>query len=312
MPASVHWRAVGQGGLGSSATQLMRAVRCSLECKVVTDNSHDWLVVQNDRRDSSALGDELDGHSALLRACRQGDIAAVATLLAEGPAAIHETGHMGRTPLHVAAEHDNLRLAELLLQSGARIEARRTREDTPLFWASSQPMAAFLIEAGADPHAKDFAGREPIHWAAQFARYDVLQYFLSLGCSANTVDRHLNAPMHYVTGAAGLINVFWMVAPQAVDCIDLLIRYGANVNAQNRDGNVPLLSITKLPPETSSVQQIDLARLWRAIRLLVEHGADATIANESGISPLSRASESIRGLLESLSNMDMQGGEKGD
>lgn len=58
-------------------------------------------------------------------------------------------------PLHVAAEHGNTKVIELLLERGAELDARRgPKGETPLHWAAratNMEAVKVLLKAGADP-----------------------------------------------------------------------------------------------------------------------------------------------------------------
>jgi ankyrin repeat protein len=55
----------------------------------------------------------------------------------------------GRSPLHVAAEVDNIWMAEVLIKQGAKLMARDNTGKTPLDLAESAPMIKLLKQAGA-------------------------------------------------------------------------------------------------------------------------------------------------------------------
>lgn len=67
------------------------------------------------------------------------------------------------TPLILTAKNNSLKVAELLIDKGADMEAREAKQSfTPLleagFWENGE-MCALLLSKGADLHAKDVAGR---------------------------------------------------------------------------------------------------------------------------------------------------------
>jgi ankyrin repeat protein len=266
-----------------------------------------WLNLRTKKTADDAFDDDLDGGSEVLRAARHADIKRLRQIFARQPEAREATGHMGRRPLHVAVEAEKLDLVRFLLESGANVNGTRQRGDTPLFWAPNAEFAETLIRAGASIHAKDFAGRESIHWAAQFARPDVIRVFLDRGCDVDVPDGKGHTPLHWATGAAAFIHICDRTDPRALDCARLLVERGADVNARGSDGNVPLHGVAimpdmdqrlidgalKFPPEIPGT-------ILAIVRLLLEHGADPSVSNNEGVSPFGMASDEIRADMEAF------------
>ena len=71
----------------------------------------------------------------LRRASAQGDEDAVRRLLKVPGIKVDDTGPNGETALMVASKHDHTRIAELLLDAGANVNARDNRGRTPLAYA---------------------------------------------------------------------------------------------------------------------------------------------------------------------------------
>ncbi|KAH7348967.1 ankyrin repeat-containing domain protein [Rhexocercosporidium sp. MPI-PUGE-AT-0058] len=70
--------------------------------------------------------------------------------------------YAGRSPLSLAAEHDNVPLMQLLLKNEADLEARDPSDRTPLLIAidyGSPNAVQLLLERGADPRAKNIYGK---------------------------------------------------------------------------------------------------------------------------------------------------------
>ena len=259
------------------------------------------INVRTKKTADDAFEDRLDGGSEVLRATRHGDVKRLRQIFTRQPEAREATGHMGRRSLHIAVDGSNLDLVRFLIESGANVDGKRDRGDTPLFWAPNAAIAETLIQAGASLHARDFAGREPIHWAAQFARPDVIQVLLDHGCDVNLPDANGHTPLHWATGAIGFIGICDMTDPRSLDCVRLLVERGADVNARGSDGNVPLHGVAVMPKMDQQLIDGTLkfppeipGTILAIVRFLLQQGADPSVSNEDGDSPLKIASKETR------------------
>lgn len=89
---------------------------------------------------------------------------------------------LGFTPLHFAAQENALDVAQLLLDSGAHIDAANAHGNTPLFVAvfnsrGDGEMIDLLRKNGADPYARNSHGQTPVGLARLIDNYDVAKFF---------------------------------------------------------------------------------------------------------------------------------------
>ncbi|XP_034240435.1 tonsoku-like protein [Thrips palmi] len=94
------------------------------------------------------------GETKLHRACIQGNIKAVHTLLAQG-ANVNAVDFAGWTPLHEAANHGHIDLVDLLLKRGADINCKGLGGVTPLYDAAEAgnfEVVEFLLDRNASVH----------------------------------------------------------------------------------------------------------------------------------------------------------------
>lgn len=150
-----------------------------------------------ERRASVSAKLDQPAEDMLLDAAWDGDLdTAVKALRQVSPRIADERGV---TPLHLAAERDNLSVAMLLLDRGALISARSDGGRTPLHLAArsaTAPMVEMLLERGkADPNAETAKGRTALHYAASKARdgdeerREVLRTLRDFGADPTIQDR---------------------------------------------------------------------------------------------------------------------------
>jgi ankyrin repeat protein len=185
-----------------------------------------------------------------------------------------------KTPLLYATREGHLDVARLLLERGATIELADGNGVTPLINAivnasiirvnrtgtsDHLKIAQLLLDAGADVNASDWYGETPL-WSAVDVRN------LELGRDGN--DRG--------------------VRDDALALIERLLDAGADPNARTREypherrfilvvvGSVSWVDLTGQTPflRAAAAGDVDV------MKLLLEHGADPSIATDAGTTPL--------------------------
>lgn len=113
-----------------------------------------------------------------------GNIAEIAQDLAAYPHDVNLTDDAGRTPLHLAATHCRIDAAKLLLDKGAKIDAKAAGCTTPLHLAAQSgcvDTVNLLLSKGAKVNARDDQGRTPLDRAMQWHRDSAVQLLRAQG-----------------------------------------------------------------------------------------------------------------------------------
>ncbi|KAK2493536.1 hypothetical protein MC885_014706 [Smutsia gigantea] len=123
----------------------------------------------------------------LHRACRDGDLAALCSLLQQTPRAhlAAEDSFYGWTPVHWAAHFGKLECLVQLVRAGATLDVSTTRyAQTPAHIAAfgGHPQClVWLIQAGASINKPDCEGETPIHKAARSGSLDCVSALVANG-----------------------------------------------------------------------------------------------------------------------------------
>jgi len=241
-------------------------------------------------------------------------------LLAHG-ASFRARNENGQTPLHLASRHDHPGVVAELLNIGADVDAHDNHNLTPLFYASSAT-AQLLLERGASVHARNQSGQTPLHIAsgARWGRSELVRLLLRFGADVDTRDSYNMTPLIYslealgpgeaaqplldhgasfqVRNLKGQTPLHLAAASLYVlfDVVALLLKLGADVDAQDNDHMTPLhyaLSSWSSPVHysmPSSPSQSSSTPL-EVVELLLKHGANVHLRNGRGKTPLQVALE---------------------
>ena len=123
-------------------------------------------------------------YRAIHQYAADGNVAGLTQDLATYPGDVNLTDDAGRTPLHLAATRCHVDAAKLLLDKGAKIDAKAAGGTTPLDLAAQAgcvDMVNLLLTKGAKVNARDDQGRTPLDRAMQWHRDEVVQLLRAHG-----------------------------------------------------------------------------------------------------------------------------------
>ncbi|EAT44480.1 AAEL004179-PA [Aedes aegypti] len=208
-------------------------------------------------------GYDLD--SMLLLAVWASKLALVKQLVALDGVNVNASDLWGRTALHLACYIGDYRAVELLLQHGAKPQVwDKERKATPLHCAASCgsiESIALLLAKGVDINA-GIEKHSALHYAVQRNSKQCVEFLLKNGANPNTPQVYTQTPLH-VAAANGF-----------VECMDLLLNYGADARSQYGQKKITSLHLA------ASENYLD------CVKLLIAAGADIDARNRDQQTPL--------------------------
>jgi ankyrin repeat protein len=236
-------------------------------------------------------------------AAQRGDEGEVIRLLDEDPTLLERGNDLWETPLVVAAKHGQLGVVRLLVQMGANINAQ-----VP-FWgrtalhyaagAGHEEVVAFLLEKGAQASKRDDNNETPLMLACEKGHMGVVRMLVTHTGAQGLEDRDIEGrtPLWYAGGEGhGEVVVF-------------LLGKGAQASTSDNHNVTPLrsacdkghLDMVRMLVQHTGVQGLDArdtryrwtglhgAAFWgreEVVRVLLLSGADSTITDNEGRTPL--------------------------
>ncbi|XP_041370759.1 poly [ADP-ribose] polymerase tankyrase-1-like [Gigantopelta aegis] len=133
-----------------------------------------------------------------------------------------------------AAKAGDMELVKKLTSSNPHVVNCRDvdgRHSTPLHFAAGYNRVAvveYLLQQGADVHAKDKGGLVPLHNACSYGHFEVTELLITHGACVNVADLWKFTPLHEAASKGKF------------EICKLLIKHGADPNKKNRDGHTPI------------------------------------------------------------------------
>eukprot|EP00051_Salpingoeca_urceolata_P031484 m.11770 g.11770 ORF g.11770 m.11770 type:complete len:1113 (+) comp4095_c0_seq1:185-3523(+) len=221
----------------------------------------------------------------------------------------------GLTPLHVACGFGHTEIAEVLMEAGAKVDAKDASENTPLHYAVRQrhfatvealllrdpslvkdeddsaqtalhlacviprnvKIVTLLLDNGANIDATDDFHQTPLHEAASVGRIVTTQFLIDSDASVNIADKKGFTPLHYAcqNGHPRTVKLF-------------LALPWCKVNAQSKDGLTPL-DVAAISNNFDVCEVILTSDRWReALNARVRQRHVSENALELGMTPLKR------------------------
>lgn len=169
------------------------------------------------------------------RHCKTGDLVEIANLLKKNPEYLDQQDRrLGFTPLAHAVVHAKLDVVRFLLKKGANPNLQDYIGESPLHLAAENSyveITEVLLNSKAEPNCSTIDGETPLHHAAFKGDIKIIALLLGSGADPNSADITLGrTPLHCA------------VKCEHFECVNLLIRYGANPTLEDKEGNSPLFA----------------------------------------------------------------------
>ena len=162
---------------------------------------------------------------------------------------------------------------KLLMDRHADVRGKADTGDTALTLIADHGHAAgyvkTLLERGAEVNVPNARGETPLLLAAHEGDLDSVKLLLAHGANVHLKDDHGREPFFYAIADRQV-----SVAMQ-----DALLKSGADINAQDKEGYTALMGAAELPDATAGIKN------------LLAHGADVNLRDKEGKTALQIAEE---------------------
>jgi ankyrin repeat protein len=176
---------------------------------------------QVDAKDSS-------GETALIEAARTGNVEIVRILLPRTSDQREKNGALfaaaGGGPVEIQMQNPDSKVSD-------------ERAPRPVLESSWLKIARLLLESGANLEATDEDGSTPLTLAAAYGQTDIFSFLLDRGAGINVRDKNGNTPLIAAACECALATM-----NSTYDIVKILLQKGAAVNERNHEGATALMN----------------------------------------------------------------------
>uniref|UniRef100_A0ABD2WFY1 Uncharacterized protein n=1 Tax=Trichogramma kaykai TaxID=54128 RepID=A0ABD2WFY1_9HYME len=165
----------------------------------------------------------------------------------------------GDSPLLMAADNENERVVELLLENGADPNLAAKDGLTPLHCISfsyNEQMVMKFFKINNDKYqpllinAQNYLGSTPLHCATECSSNETVEWLLRKGAIPNLVNEKGQTPLHFIchrdNDSEDFAKIFFEINNEKHQMVE--------VNAPDKLGRTPLqLAVTNLQPLTAEI-----------------------------------------------------------
>ena len=259
------------------------------------------------------------GSTLLHEAVAKNDVALAAKLIKDG-ADVNALDKRGAPPLYRIGDwsNNNIAIVELLLKHKAdpniqpkkgsesllhrviRYKENKSKPRRPYDLVQKERMVKLLLDHGADINVRDYTGGNILHsivWLSPNKTAKLMQFVSKNGIHVNQQDKQKDTALHVAAS-----RFFpWDLSNAGVETdnrIDTLLAIGTDPDIQNKKGQSALHVLMNrvvddclLKNNVGCRTEKELNALYAKVKLLVDKGADTSLADTKGNTPKKLANQ---------------------
>lgn len=280
------WLVAAVGSLAVAGLAAAGSARADSQLADLAQAGNDVAALKMIAAGTDVNAPQGDGATALNWATYRLDVGLVKALLKHG-ANPNNVNSFGASPLTEAIKANNTELVSMLLGAKANADAANADGQTALMLAArigALPIVKLLLSHGAHVNAREqWRGQTALMWAAAQDHPDVVRLLVGHGAQVNVravyndwldnATQITSEPRAQYRPEGGLTPLFYAIRGGCQDCVETMVKAGANVNMPTPEGVTPLISA------------IDNLHYGTA-KYLLQHGANPNTWDWYGRTPL--------------------------